>query len=489
MPEKVNDKTIFSLLEVTKSIQKTIADRYKTSFWVNAEMNKLNYYKLSGHCYPELVEKRDGKIIAQIKSNLWKDDYIKINNTFQHVLKEPLKDGIKILFLASVSFHPEHGLSLRIIDIDPSYTLGDLEKEKQATIKKLHDEGIFKKNKALKLPLLPQRIAIISVESSRGYLDFLGKINTNNRGYAFFHMLFPAILQGDNVFESMSVQLKRIIKVKKHFDVVAIIRGGGGDVGLSAYNNYKFAKEVALFPIPVLTGIGHITNETVVEMVSHKNLITPTDLADYLVDQFDNFSVPVLHAKEKIIDKSRRIISEEKVKFQSEVKFFRSVTENILTKNQNEIKSLVQSIVQQSRFLYNNEKEYLASFKRGIIKGASTFYHVASQEIKFLALTIKKDVISQLRRNNQEVIQSKNYFFDQSLFLLKNYRTEINNMDKNIINMSPDNVLKRGYSITLLNGKAVKNVNRVNADDTLHTIVSEGSIISQVKSLKKSDEQ
>lgn len=186
MPEKENERTIFSLLEVTKSIQKTLLERYKSSFWVKAEMNKLNYYKQSGHCYPELVEKQNGKIIAQIKSHFWKDDYLRVNNNFQKVLKEPLKDGIKILFLAKVSFDPEHGLALWIIDIDPSYTMGDLEREKQETINKLKEESIFNRNKLLKLPLLPQRIAIISVETSKGYADFVKVIDTNAWKYKFF---------------------------------------------------------------------------------------------------------------------------------------------------------------------------------------------------------------------------------------------------------------------------------------------------------------
>ena len=185
---------------------------------------------------------------------MWKDDYIKINNTFQKVLKEPLKDGIKILFLASISFDPTYGLALRIIDIDPGYTLGDLEREKQETIKKLQDEGIFNKNKTLKLPLLPQRIAVISVETSKGYADFLKVIDTNSWGYKFFHLLFPSLLQGEKAVEGIINQLRRIRKVRSHFDVVAIIRGGGGDIGLSCYNSFILAKEIALFPIPVITG-------------------------------------------------------------------------------------------------------------------------------------------------------------------------------------------------------------------------------------------
>ncbi|GAI86298.1 unnamed protein product, partial [marine sediment metagenome] len=163
MPEKVNDKTVFSLLEVTRSIQKTLSERYKSSFWVKAEMNKLNHYPQSGHCYPNLVEKKGGKEIAKIMANIWKDDFVRINRNFQKVLKEPLKDGIKILFSAKITFHPEYGLKLRIIDIDPSYTLGDLEIEKQETIERLKKEGIFDKNKTLKLPL---RVLLILFENS-----------------------------------------------------------------------------------------------------------------------------------------------------------------------------------------------------------------------------------------------------------------------------------------------------------------------------------
>ena len=147
MSENVNDKKVYSLTEVTLSIQKTIADRYKSSFWVKAEMNKLNHYSHSGHCYPDLVEKTNGKVIAQMKANLWKSDFDRINQNFLKILKEPLKDGIKILFCATICFDPSHGLSLRIADIDPSFSLGELEREKLDTIERLKKEGIFHANK------------------------------------------------------------------------------------------------------------------------------------------------------------------------------------------------------------------------------------------------------------------------------------------------------------------------------------------------------
>jgi len=315
MPEKVDNKKVFSLLEVTLSIQRTIYNRYTSSFWVKAEMNKLNYYPHSGHCYPDLIEKKDGRIIAQIRANLWKEDYIKVNNSFLKISKEHLKDGINILFLTRITFDPIHGLNLRIIDIDPIYTMGELEREKIETIKRIKEEGIFNKNKERKFPLLPQRIAVISVETSKGYSDFKIIIDENFWKYKFFYFLFPSLLQGERAIESILNQLKQIKRVLNHFDVVAIIRGGGGDVGLSCYNNYQLSKEIALFPIPIITGIGHSTNETVVEMTAYMNAITPTGLADYLIQKFHNFSIPVQKAEEILFSKTKKILLDEKIKF------------------------------------------------------------------------------------------------------------------------------------------------------------------------------
>ena len=485
MPEKENNKTIYSLLEVTTSIQKTLNERYASFFWVKSEMNKLNFYKQSGHCYPELVEKKNGKIVAQVKSNLWKDDYFRINNNFQRTLKEPLKDGIKILFQAKISFDPVHGLSLWITDIDPSYTMGDLEREKQETINRLKEEGIFNKNKALKLPLLPQRIAIISVESSKGYADFLKVIDTNSWNYKFFHLLFPSLLQGDKVVQSISTQLARIRKVKQHFDVVAIIRGGGGDIGLSCYNSYELAKEIALFPIPVITGIGHATNETVTEMISYSNSITPTKLAEYLLQAFHNFSVPVQEAERKLIDKSMRLISEEGIKFQSEMKLFRSVTENILSTNRNDVKSTTRSLSQHSRYIFKNKNEFLQATKLNITRGTSTICYTAKQELRNFANSIRKDSHSQVNQFKYIVSQFTERLLSQSGMKLKSSTIELDNIENSIANMDPVNVLKRGYSITLLNGKSITNTSELIRGDTINTIVFEGDIISIVESTNK----
>lgn len=488
MPEIVNDKQVFSLQEVTKSIQNTLSSRYKSSFWVKAEMNKLNFYKHSGHCYPELVEKSEGKVIALMKAHLWKNDYNRVNTKFQDTLHEPLKDGIKILFQAKITFNPEHGLALWITDIDPSYTLGDLEREKQETINRLKAEGIHDKNKKLKLPALPQRIAIISVETSKGYVDFLKVIDNNSWKYKYFHMLFPALLQGDNAVQSICNQLHRIKKVQNHFDVVAIIRGGGGDVGLSCYNNYNLVKEIANFPIPVLTGIGHATNETVSEMVSFTNQITPTKLGEYLLQKFHNFSVPVQDAEKKLIDKSKRLLSEKMTKFNSEVKLFRSVTENILSLNRNEVRSCLKSVQQNSNFILKNEQDYIHTIKINIIKNINLVYIQHKQDLMHFGTLIKKDSISHLNKFKLLTLQLNSNLISQCSLKFKSSLIEINSIEKSIKNMSPQNVLKRGYSITLINGKTIKNIDQVKTGDTLQSSVFEGQIISIVHSKHKTTE-
>ncbi len=441
MPETFNNKPVFTLLDVTRSIQKTISERYKTPVWIKAELNKLNYYKQSGHSFPELVEKQEGRVLAQMRATIWKDDFISINREFQRVLHEPLKDGIKILFLATISFDPTHGLALRIMEIDPSFTLGDLEKEKQETIQRLKHENLYDKNRELRLALLPQRMAVISVETSKGYADFIKILHSNEQGYRFFHLLFPSLLQGEKAVTSMMAQLNRIRKVKDHFDLVVIVRGGGDDIGLSCYNDYRLARAIAEFPLPVLTGIGHSTNETVCEMISYSNAITPTKLAEWLLQKFHDFREPVEYARRMIIDKSLRLIDEQKVIFRSELKLFRSVTINMLQRKRNDMKIQTQSLLQQSVFRFRHEQSNLNQFQNRIPGAAN--------------------------------------------ILLKSRAIGLDHIHKQIRNMSPENVLKRGYSITLLNGKAIKSFEEIQSGDTINTTIFEGNITSIVQSAQK----
>ncbi|HTE25205.1 exodeoxyribonuclease VII large subunit [Flavitalea sp.] len=462
MPETINDKRVFSLLEVSKSIQKTLTERYTSSFWIKGEVNKLNLYAQSGHCFPELVEKKDGRVIAELKSVLWRDDYTRINRQFLEVLHEPLKDGITILFSARIQFDPVFGLSLRITEIDPWYSLGELEKEKQLSIARLQAEGIFDQNKNLAFPLLPKRIAIISVESSKGYSDFMKIMNGNSWEYRFFSMLFPAFLQGDKAVPSIIYQLKRIRQVIAHFDVVAIIRGGGGDVGLTCYNDYELAKTIALYPLPVITGIGHSTNETVTEMVAFKNAITPTELADFLLQHYHEFSVPLQEAENMLVQKANRLIREEKTSLINLAKYLRSVTRSTISNDKQAIEFASKSLLQYSKNALLRSETTLKQFSRQLSGSANLW----------------------ISRSLDALDGQRTALATSSRALIKQRARDLQNMEKVISILSPLQVLKRGYSFTTVNGKLVTTINEIKKGDKIITTVTDGSIASTVTSTK-----
>lgn len=419
MPEVVENRTIFSLLEVTRSIQKTIAERYKSLYWIKAEMNKLNHYSHSGHCYPELVEKTEGKIVAEIRSILWKADYQRINSHFLKIAQEPLREGITMLFQASISYDPMYGLSLRIVDIDPTFTLGELEKEKLNSINKLKEEGIFDSNRNLPFPTLPKRLAIISVETSKGLSDFYKIINQNPWGYKIEQTLYPALLQGDKSVPSIIRQLSIIAERADAYDAVAIIRGGGGEVGLSSYNNYLLAKAIAIFPLPVLTGIGHSTNLTVSEMVAYKNAITPSELADFLIQKFHNFAIP--------------------------------------------LDQLTTRILQNTTAIFKDENEKLKAF-------TSTIKWSAQQSIQ----QAKVDLIS----FEKDLKINLTYIFRQ------NYTT-LDHLEKIIQLADPIRLLKKGFSITKVNGELLMSVDQIKENDVLTTQVWDGEVISMTQKINK----
>ncbi len=491
MPEESNGKNIFTLLEVTQSIQKMFALHYSGSFWIKAEMNKLGYYAQSGHCFPELVEKQDGKIIAKIEARIWKSDYLRINENFKRVVRDVLKDGIKILFLAKVDYKPEYGLTLMISDIDPDFTLGDFERERLETIKRLQEEGLFDRNRSLQFPMLPKRIAIISDMDSRGYQDFISifEIAKKSWGYNFFYMLFTASLQGDKALASIPLQLDRILKVKHHFDIVAIIRGGGGELSFTCYNNYGLSKKIATYPLPVVTGIGHVTNLTVVDMVAYQSSITPTKLAEFFIQKFHNFSVPVNEAEEKIREKALRLISDLKIKFESEVKLFKSVTYNILLRNNNALREHTHSVIRQANFIFKNESGYLESFREKIKKDSLLFCSSEKQNLIQVGLSIKKDTLTHLRRLALTINRSISQLSNGYRMIVKARNIELTNVEKNINNMKPENVLKRGYSITLLNNKSVTVYSKLKPGDTIKTVLLNGNVISTVNSTSKPDDK
>lgn len=438
MPEDFQNRQVYSLLEVSRSIERTISLRYSQAFWVKAELLKLNHYPKSGHCYPDLVEKVEGKVVAQLRAILWRREYQTTNNRFIKLTGEPLKDGINILFSARIQFHPVYGLSLHILDIDPQFTLGDMLREKQETILKLKEENVFDLNKKLHFPLLPKRIAVISVETSKGYSDFRKMIDNNPYKYRFDYMLFPSLLQGDAAVNELIRQLRRISLIKHHFDVVTIIRGGGGDVGLNCYDNYLLAKEVAKFPLPVITGIGHSTNETVVQMVAHKNSITPTDVAGFLIQRFQDFEMP-LKASEEILRRK------------------------------------LPSLIEQ-------EKKELLFLSRTIAHEANFKISKSSSLLNELTGSLKNHSVYVAKERRQQFYRAQENLNRQLSTILAAKNNEILEVEKHISLLEPHNVLKRGFSITYHEGKSIRNPKQLKKGDEITTTLYAGKLKSIVKS-------
>ncbi|MEE1204412.1 MAG: exodeoxyribonuclease VII large subunit [Bacteroidales bacterium] len=315
----INEK-VFSLKEVASSVKRTLNARYGSSFWVKAEMIKLNHYPYSGHAFPDLIEKQDDVIVAQMRAVIWSADFKRIRDKFRSCGLSDLTDGITILFRASILFDEFYGLSLRIIDIDTSFTLGEMEKQRMLCIERLKAEGIYSLNSSLSLPAVPKRFAIVSVGSSKGYNDFMQIVRKFSSRFAIFTHLFPSLLQGEGAINSISEALDRINDVADCFDAVLIIRGGGGDVGLNCYNHYNLCRAVALCKLPVLTGIGHASNQTVAEQIAWRNFITPTDLADFLFSGFNNAYLEVLNLSKQLKSNADSILNtnNERVKLLSE---------------------------------------------------------------------------------------------------------------------------------------------------------------------------
>lgn len=359
MSSNIENKQVFTLSDVARSVQKTISTRYARTYWIKAEMNKLNHYSYSGHAYPELVEKREGKIVAEMRGTLWRSTYERINAEFIKYLDEPLKDGITLVFEASITYHPMYGVGLNIVDIDVNYVLGKLEKEKKESIAKLKKEGFFYKNKQLDFPLLPKRIAVISVETSKGLSDFYKIIQNNPWQYQIECTLFPSLLQGDNSIPAIINQLNNIRGSIEEFDVVTIIRGGGGEVGLSSYNNYQLSKSIAEFPIPILTGIGHATNETVSEMVAYRNAITPSNLAEFILQYFHGFSNALQIAEQKIAYQVEKQFLAEKQKLSHNLHTILWKGNSLIEKTRQTIQYNKQQIHAGSQRILHKEKQLL----------------------------------------------------------------------------------------------------------------------------------
>ncbi len=465
MPQTIANKQVFSLSEVAQSIKLTLQKRYTSRFWLKVEMNKLNHYPRSGHCYPDLVQKQHGRLLAQMRSTLWSIDYQRINRHFLQLVKQPLADGMLLLMEVSIQFEANHGLSLMIHDIDPSFTLGDLEREKQETIIKLQEQGVFDQNKMLEIPLLPKRIAVISVSTSKGFADFEKIVQARMRGFKLQYHLFPSLLQGPQAAEQIKKQLNTIRLLKKHFDVVAIIRGGGGEVGLASFNDYSLAYSIATFPLPIITGIGHATNQTVSEMVAHTNAITPSELADLILDRFEVFRDKLNDATLKLRQVVRKTRDESKLLEYFSARLIRQSSLS-MERNKQHFQELLQDIKKQTINRCKQEINYLKEFNNVICKLGRQKTDSEQNQLTELKLNLTTALGDLISKNN----------------------TQLDFNAKTVALLDPVNVLRRGYSITYCEGKLITSIQSVETGSQIKTIVKDGELTSTINKKQEKHE-
>ncbi len=291
-----------SLLELNLRVKEWVKNSLSIPLWVHAEINEI-HENASGICYLELVEKgADEFIVAKQKAIIWASNYRMLKPYFESVTQISLQEGIKISVLCRVEFHELYGMSLVITDIDPAYTLGDVALRKQIIIERLMADGVWDMNKELPLPKVPQRIAIISSATAAGYGDFLHQLKNNKYGYGFSVQLFSAIMQGNQVETSVVAAFDEIYESIGQYDVVVLIRGGGATSDLASFDSYKLASHLAQFPLPVICGIGHQRDNTILDMIANKRVNTPTAAADFLIERVHSFELEIDDLLQQIIN-------------------------------------------------------------------------------------------------------------------------------------------------------------------------------------------
>jgi exodeoxyribonuclease VII large subunit len=452
------ERQIFSLKQVVSSIRKTIEERYAQTYWMKAEIYKFNRFP-SGHAFPEIVQRENDKIVAQLSGTIWKQNYERINQQFVEVVKEPLKDGSNLLMQVKITFNELYGLSLQIIDIDPSFSLGEVQKQREETLKRLQKEGILNCNQQLPFPLLPKRIAVISADSSKGLSDFMEVLINNEEGYSFFTFLFNAYLQGDQAVDSIIQTLEKIKKVRQHFDLVVIVRGGGAEVGMTCYNHYELCKAIATFPLPILTGIGHSTNLNVAEMIAYRNAITPTKLAEFLIQTFREFDQEIRYGQHVVRTKSMDVLFNANQQLDALLRLFKQISKH--------------SSIASKQLLFDLTKSLEYNSQKCVTKNQN--------QLKNIVVQISHNARFDLKERFNLINQHQEKLKFRSTNLLNSTSRNIVELEKNLDLLDPIHVMKRGFSITRQNGKAITSPSEIENEVEIVTEVAEGQFRSIVK--------
>ena len=453
-----------SLYHLNQKIRDILFETFPVTLWVVAEISDIRFNR-SGHCYLELIEKDEDtdKIIAKSRANIWASTCRILKPYFEMTTGQKLSAGLKILVNVTVEFHELYGSSLNIKDIDPAYTIGDLAQKRREILAQLENDGIIDMNKELQLPDLPQNIAIISSDTAAGYGDFIDQLINNRHEFKFYTKLFPAIMQGAQAETSIMQAFDRIFNYESFFDAVVLIRGGGSKADLSCFDSYELSYYITQFPLPVISGIGHDRDESIVDLVTHTQMKTPTAVAEFLINMVDDFNNNLLNLEADFIAVVKEKLNEETSRLEQMALIFAPTVNRIIEKNNYKLQLLGNRFKSEIDSFVSLQKMYLHDV------ASEQQYKIAKQ---FLILQQGLDTY------NRQLVNRKKQFF-----IGKNHELAIFENSNNLLN--PERILKRGYSITINDGKIIKSVKALKKGDIIINKLSDGEVSGKVTGLKK----
>ena len=441
-------KTTLTLYELNCLVREVIECEMPNEYWVEAELSECRESR--GHCYMELIQKdeQNATPVAKASAKCWASKWMIVRPYFERTTGQQLHAGMKVLLKVYPQFHEAYGFSWIVTDIDPTYTLGDMARKRQEIIRQLKDQGIFDLQKELHLPLFCQRIAVISSQTAAGYGDFCNQLSDNPYGFKFQTRLFPAIMQGEGVEQSIITALERIFSEYSDFsdhsentvppfDCVVIIRGGGATSDMSGFDTLALAENVANFPLPIITGIGHDRDESILDMVSHTRVKTPTAAATLLIDHLKIVHDAINNAQESITLFTRQKLS---------------------TLN-SQLSTLQEMLPKLFTIVKTRQEACIESLYMRILS------------------CIRETVISSLGKIN--AFETRLPILTDRRLMTEKHRLQL--MEEKAKNLDPTLLLQRGYSITTKNGKVVRYVEELQIGDDLETHLANGTVHSIVK--------
>ena len=439
-----------TLYELNALVRDTLALQMPDEYWVEAELSEAR--EVRGHCYMELIQKddRSNTPVAKASAKCWASTWQLVRPHFMRVTGQQVHAGMKVLLKVYAQFHESYGFSWIVTDIDPTYTLGDMARKRLEIIRQLKEEGVFELQKELQLPMFCQRIAVISSANAAGYGDFVNQLESNEYGFRFHTQLFPAIMQGEGVEQSVIAALNKIFeRLEKedsslftfhsslNFDCVVIIRGGGATSDLSGFDTLALAEHVANFPIPIITGIGHERDESVLDMVSHTRVKTPTAAAAFLISHLKGVLDAIEDAEQSIVLKVRQQMEMEKIRLLHLSQQIPSLYSLVKSRQETRLDRLQSSLQLSVSRRLQDERHRL-------------------------------DILS---HNLPPIAEHK--------LLQEHHRLDL--LREKLEALNPELLLRRGYSITLSAGKIVKDASLLHPGDLIETRLQKGTVHSVVK--------